>query len=394
MKHIPKVVLFIESSRGASRQYLQGIADYARLNGPWTFKVEPPFYFRDPASKAARLEAIRRWGANGIMTLDLEDIPALQALGIPMILSRVVSMMRPAYSYVDSDNLVIGHMAAHYFLKKGYRHFAYCGFGVFPWSIGRGKAFAKHIKKAGFKVWFYDKLLDTQISFWEDQYAELGGWLKSLPKPVAVLACNDDRGCQVLDACRILNLKVPQEVAVLGVDNDTLVCGLSFCQLSSVEVGFTQAGYKAGEVLDGLMRGKKIKPHCITAPPLSIVTRQSTDMVAIADPDVVAVLSYIRAHIKSSVLVKNVCDQLNISRRTLHKKIVQTIGCSAHEAIARIRLEEISKVLVSTNLTIAQVAAMFNFSSPKHISRFLSRQMGMSPQEYRRKNQPKILPGG
>jgi LacI family transcriptional regulator len=200
------------------------------------------------------------------------------------------------------------------------------------------------------------------------------------------MACNDDRGRQVLEACKIADLHVPEEVAILGVDNDEMVCDLSNPRLSSIALNLERSGYEAAELLDKLMAGnKKMANQKIIAQPTHVVTRQSTNILAIEDSDVAQAVRFIRQHSKEMLQVDDVAKTVGISRRGLERRFRIALKRSVFNEIKRVRAEQVARMLVETNQSIGQIALALNYPGIEHISRFFRKEKGMSPLAYRKK---------
>ncbi|MHC4069082.1 MAG: DNA-binding transcriptional regulator [Planctomycetota bacterium] len=384
MAEIPKVMLLLDKSRAYSRGLLSGIAKYSRLRGPWTFYEEPPFYMNADGKKPP-FNQLKDWGVDGIIMRDTEKTQRIISMGLP----TVVTDLRGEFSgspIITTDDLAIGKIAAEYLLKLGFGHFAFCGFDRFFWSTGRRDGFTKTIKQAGFEVSFYKqprartkRLLANELIFMID-------WLKSLQRPVGLMACNDDRARHIVEACKIAGLHVPEQVAIVGVDNDELVCDFSNPRLSSVALNLERSGYEAAELLDELMT-HKVEPaeQKIIVQPARIVPRQSTDILAIDDDDVANAVRFIRQNAKDRIQVSDVVNAAGMSRRGLERRFRRMLGSSVLDEIRRVRVEQVARMLVETNLSIGQVSLALNFPSIEHISRFFSHEKGMSPLAYRKK---------
>jgi LacI family transcriptional regulator len=198
------------------------------------------------------------------------------------------------------------------------------------------------------------------------------------------MACNDDRARQVMEACKIAGLHVPEEVAIIGVDNDDLVCNLSHPPLSSIALNFERSGYEAAELLDKLMTGEKMADQRIVVRPTHIVTRQSTDILAIEDREVAKAVRFIRQHSKEPIQVSDVVDAVLVSRRSLYHQFRRVLGRSPNEEIRRTRVEQIVRMLVETNLPVSKIAFALGYSSVAHIARYFRQEKGMNLQSYRK----------
>ena len=209
-------------------------------------------------------------------------------------------------------------------------------------------------------------------------------WLQSLPKPVGLMACNDDCGQQVIEACKMAHLAVPDTVGVLGADNDEVVCGLSDPPMSSVVINFERAGYEAALVLFRLLRGVRRVPAKITAPATHVIARRSTNFMAVSDPYVTKALQFIRDHARENMMVMDVAGAVALSRRTLEIKFRREIGCSILEHIRRVRTDQIVRLLVETELPVGQIAESLGFSDVQHFARYFRASKQTSPLAYRR----------
>ena len=215
-------------------------------------------------------------------------------------------------------------------------------------------------------------------------------WLKSLPKPVGLMTCCDDCSQHIIEACKIAELHVPEQVAVIGVDNDELVCKLSNPPLSSIALNFERGGYEAAELLDKLMTGKeKMKNQLIKVEPTYPVSRQSTDILAIDDSDIAKAIRFIRQHCKEPIRVDNVVAAAALSRRVLEKRFQKILGRSVLCEIRRVRVEQIVRMLVGTNLPISQIASKLGYPSVDHIARYFRQEKAMTPLAYRKQYGPK-----
>jgi LacI family transcriptional regulator len=388
-----KVILLFDTSGAASRRTIRGIARYSSLHGPWVFFREPPFYMIS-GGKLKTVKNLLEMGdqkPDGIIAHIAHTKNGSQFLpeGIPAIISPYSIKQFPYFRNLVTDNVSLGKIAAEYFLGRGFRNFAYCGFEGMYWSHERGESFAKHILMAGFETYFYKYGEPNDKSGKADNQAMIAEWLKSLPKPLAVMACNDDRGQHITEACKIAGLRVPYDVAVLGVDNDDLVCELTNPPLSSIDVNNERAGYEAAELLDKMMSGKKAGKQVVVASPTHIVTRQSTDLFAIGDKEVVRALKYINEHAKEDIHVDKVVTASALSRRVLERRFRAVLGRSILDEIRRVRVEQIIRMLADSNMTIAQIADSLGYPGYEHISRYFRKEKGMSLQAYRKQYGPK-----
>ncbi len=389
MSKIPKVIFLVETSRAYGRGLLRGIAQYSKLNGPWLFFMGPEFYVKG-------IEHSYRWmkdlDADGIIAPLWDDaiIKMIDNIGLPAVICGIEKPSLRACRVV-TDDVAVGRMAAGYFLERGFRRFAFCGFNDAIWSRRRGESFSTSVRDVGFETHIYKRRKITKRRSSEAEQTFIAEWLKSLPKPVAIMACNDDRGQDVLAACRLAVLEVPGEVAILGVDDDELVCDLSYPQLSSIAVNTERAGYEAARVLDKLMSGQQIEEDekVVHISPLHVVTRQSTDIMAIEDQSVADAVHFVRMHSRKMIQVGDVAEAVGLSRRALEQHFKKVLRHSVHDEIKYARVSQMADLLINTNLTMSQIARFLGYPNASNISRYFKKKKGISPMEYRKKFGPK-----
>jgi LacI family transcriptional regulator len=385
-KKIPLIGLFIESSRSSGRALLTGIVKFAQHYGPWSF------YWETGGLEKA-WPKLQTLDIDGIIFRDVDKLEEVLALKIPAIVVGHSKTEIPDLINVITDSQAIGRIGAEHLLSRGLKHFAYCGYGSaasldsttesFVWSEGRQKAFQEHIERAGLKVDSYCSLPGA-TDVWQQERNKMAGWLQSLPKPVGLMACNDDCGQQVVEACKLANISIPDEVSVLGADNDELICGLSTPPMSSVAINFERAGYEAARVLNDLLRGKKPAQSKITVTATHVVVRRSTDYMAISDLNLQKALQFIRDHIRENIRVLDVSRAAGLSRRALEIKFQREMESSVHDYIKRLRTDQIMRLLVETDLPIGQIAESLGFSDIQHFARYFRAGTQMSPLAYRR----------
>jgi LacI family transcriptional regulator len=275
-------------------------------------------------------------------------------------------------------------MGAKYFLERCFKHYGFCGFEDMVWSDIRCDAFSKVINENGYSISVYEPV-KTKVPFsWKKSQKLLSEWLISLPKPVAVMACNDDCAEHVLEAAKFAGLYVPEEVAVLGVSNDELICEFSDPPLSSIVLNGQQAGYEAAILLEQLMVGIKPSDSIINVKPLEIVNRRSTDFLAVEDKTIADVLAYIRRNSSDIIQVEKVAEQAGLSLRVLQSRFKEVMGFTLREELKRARINRITALLLDTKLSIEQISMMTGYSTTYNMIRFFQGEMGTSPGHYRK----------
>ena len=379
----PHVALIIETSSAYGRELLGGVSDFVRENGPWTVYLEPRS-LNDPApawlkgwdgqgiiSRASYPQFARLVQRTGLPTVDLND--QLPETDLPSI---------------QSDHEEISRLAAEHLLERGFVHFAYFGYPVFEWSRRRRDGFARLVRDAGHTFHEYDHPQRAswghQLPSWEEEMDGVARWLKGLPKPLGLMASNDFRGMQALDACRRAGVAVPEGVAVIGVDNEAIVCDLAHPPLSSVIPDARRVGYEAASLLARLMDGERPGPTRVTVPPRGIATRQSTDVTAIADPSVADALRFIRENACHGIGVEDVLDHVLASRSVLQRSFRKLLGCTIHDAIIGARLQRVKQLLLETELTLPAIADRAGFAYVEYLSAVFRQRTGWTLGAYRR----------
>jgi LacI family transcriptional regulator len=285
-----------------------------------------------------------------------------------------------------SDMQAIGRLGAEHLLERGFQHLAFCGFSGETWSYGRRDGFCTAVRGAGFDASAYESpWLAHHAPDWDKDQRRIVNWIRSLPKPLGVMACNDVRGQQVINACRNAGVVVPEEVAVLGVDNEQVLCELCDPPLSSVAPNPRRIGFEAAELLDRLMKGERVPNEERTIEPLGVVTRQSTDVLRIDDADMAGALRLIRERACSGVTVEEVADHVAVSRSLLERRFRKYLGRSPQVEIRLAQLKRVKQLLAETDLSLEAIAPLAGYVHPEYMSVVFKRLVGQTPGEYRRR---------
>jgi LacI family transcriptional regulator len=316
---------------------------------------------------ALMIESSRTYGRELVRGI-MRDIEELADWNIPLFVAVAMEPPEPHRNNIATDDLAIGRMAAEHLLERGFRHFGYCGFDDMFWSVQRGESFSARISEAGFKTSIYRQPKSRMARTWFREEAVLAKWLKGLPKPAGIMACNDDRGQHVTEACANANLEMPYEVALIGVDNDDQVCNISNPPLSSVALDVDKAGFEASELLDKMMAGEKMPPQTVIVHPTTVVTRQSTNIVAVQDKLVSQALNFIHQNAKRLIQVDDVVKAISVSRRCLHDRFMKALRRSVYNEIRRVRIDIISRMLLETDLSISDIAFDLGYDNTNHIA--------------------------
>lgn len=377
-----RIAILMNLSRLYDRQVIRGIARYVQSHTRWHIYVE-----EDPADKLPVLSA---WRGDGVI-VDLDDTRLFQAvrrMRVPIVgIGRVDAPYRlPARVItVRSDDGLIGQWAADHLVGLGLKHYAYCGIprrGPDPWVSARYEAFCSRLNELGFDCFNYGGRHYAARN-WSRMLAALSQWLKGLPKPIGIMACNDSRARHVLTACSVNGWRVPEDVAIIGVDNDEMMCDLAVPSLSSIAQGTEEIGYKAAETLERCLEDKEFAEHEIVVPPVQVIPRRSTETFGTADPIIAQASKYIRDHASESVSVDEIARHTHVSRSTLDSRFKKTLKRSVHDELLRMRLQIARRLLLTTKLSISEVARRSGFSSDAYMNHVFRREFGSTPGEFR-----------
>jgi LacI family transcriptional regulator len=379
MRGRPAVALLIETSNHFARELLHGIRGYTREHEPWAIRLGE--HKRGDAPPAW----LKRWKGDGVIAR-LENARIARGIGATSVPIVNVSAARPVPGFpgVKTDDEAIARLAAEHFRARGFRSFAFSGVRGYRWSELRRDHFVRILAERGFACSVYEepRVPRKGDPFHQDGRA-LARWLRRLAKPVGICACWDGCGAQILAQCRSLGIHVPEEVAVLGVDNDDLLCDLADAPLSSIDPNAYRIGYEAAEILDRMMGGRRVAPETRLVEPLGVHTRLSSDILAVDDPEIAAALRFIREHALRGIKVEGVLRKVPLSRRVLESRFKKLVGRTPHEHILALRLEKARSLLAETDLTLGAIAERSGFQHAEYMSVAFKRSFGFSPSDYR-----------
>lgn len=394
------VALLIETSNAYARGILEGIVEYQRSRDHWSIYLpeldrgaNPPSWFRG-------------WKGDGVIArIETETIATLvTSLNVPTIDVSAARRVRKI-PWVETDDSRVADLAYEHLREKGFRHFAFCGPKGFNWSKWREAFFRKRCVKDRLPCSTYWTSAPRQSAVDGDEVDAnalappskmlLEEWLRSLPQPTGLFCAYDIQAQIILDQCRNLDIQVPEQIAVVGVDNDSILCNLSHPSLSSVIPDARGAGFYAAELLDDWMNqnhSKKTPPASMFAKsskllePLGVEQRQSTDITAVTNPNVAAAVKFIRDHACDGIDVSHLLQHVPLSRRKLEYQFVEEIGCTPHAMISRIRLARVSHLLRESELSLEEIANRCGFEHPEYMSVVFKRMTGLSPGQFRKSN--------
>jgi len=306
------------------------------------------------------------------------------ALGFPTIIADTDEVFPGALS-LDVDDAAIGTAAAEYYLSAGYRSFGFVGVDT-PYSAQRLDGFTERLAREKMAAAVHvEKEVRSRhyLEIWQNPSPALRRWLKALPKPLGVFAAHDPVGRLVCEAGRELGLSIPEDLAVIGANNDEMVCPLSNPPLSSIAIPWARIGAEAGNWVDALCRGECPPRQPILFAPGGIIQRQSTTLLAVDDSDVRRVLQVMRERFDEPITVEIVCNELRLTRRTIERRFAQYLHATPWEILTRFRLDRAKTLLTTTELPIARVAEACGFGDAERFATTFRMRLGTSPSKFR-----------
>jgi LacI family transcriptional regulator len=383
LKKVPRVLVMVTpTSQKVLREKAQGILRYARLHGPWEVQI------LDDRSFISKLEAFNKWQPDGIIT---RETPKVLASHIPRV-EKTPTVFFDADPLSSSRRMRVQHdvskaseaVADYYMKQKRLRHFTYVASASEPqpfWSSMRGEAFARRLKEGGYECEIY---APKTTKDWGAEQQDMSEWLLSLPKPCGLFAAFDSQAKQVLDTCLSAGIRVPEEVAVIGADDDEMICENTIPTLSSVQSNYADGGFMAAELLDQLMRGKIRKSVTLSYGFNGIIHRQSSQFISEKNWCATAAAEFIRLNACEGITVPDVAHHLHVSRSFAEKTFRKALGHSILEEIQTRRLERLCTLLRETPLSIGEIGERCGYHTESYLKRLFKKKFGMTMREYRR----------
>ncbi len=377
---IPRVLLLIETSRAYGRGLVEGIARYARENGPWSIQ------FEDRGLDATPPAWLKEWRGQGIIARCITPKQAnlLRATNLPMV--ELLGNRHIGTAEVTCDDYLMGRMACEHFFDRGLRRFAFYTYGDTWWTQTHCEGFCRALAERGYDCNIYrpPRTADRALPVWHEHHRpRLIEWLRSLTFPIGIYTAGDMQALRLLDACRELSIAVPEEVGILSISNDPVICETVRPSLSSMDLDARRIGYEAAALLHRKMSGERTS-GVIYTPPSHIAVRQSTEIMHIADADVVQAMQFIRDFACSGIDVTRVAEKVGLSRSVLERRFQQYLGRTPKAEIMHVRIERAKMLLAQTDKSSESIAHKCGFSSLVYFTKAFRRNVGITPRAYRR----------
>lgn len=381
-----RLIIMTDFTESFGYDLLRGILEYSRDTSPWAVKRMPPSY-KSAHGMQAVIGCARQWEADAIIGRFEagDDILSFRKSGIVAMAQDFKARFKEIPN-ITSDYIRTGRIAADFFLKKGFRNFGFYGYRNVCWSEERCEGFCGRLREKGVKSPIHIHTIGHLEDFWLYGPENLNEWLRNLPKPAAVFACDDTQASNLIETCRMTGIKVPEEIAVLGTDNDETTCALTAPKLSSINLNVRKGGYEAAALIDRMVREKIYEADDILIEATSVVERMSTAIYPSDNPYIVKILKYISQNITSKITIDDLLRQVPMSRRLLEIRFRQDTGQSIHQYITSMRMNLFAQKLLASDEPIADVASRLGLNDTRNLSRIFRQAKGCSPMEYRKRH--------
>jgi LacI family transcriptional regulator len=373
------IAAIVETSNSYARDILRGIHDYARTHH-WTL------YLTEHGRHEFDESFAGNWKFDGVIArIETERMARIiTALNVPTVDVSAARLIENI-PWVETDDEAIARMAIDHLRDCGLRDLAFFGDPFYNWSIWRQHAFERILGHPGVtrqRIFNLPARTEPGVRWWTQREA-IRDWLDGLPKPVGIFACYDACGQQLLEICRYYKFRVPDEIAVVGVDNDRLLCEITTPSMSSVIPNAIRTGVYAAEILERMMSGQRLSGRKHSIPPLGVRKRVSTDVLAVADRHVANAVAFIRGNAHKNIRVEDVLKIVPLSRRVLEARFRETLNRTPHQEILRVRTNAMRELLLETNMSLSEISEALGIEHPEYLSVFFKRETGRTPREYR-----------
>lgn len=367
-------------------RFLRGILNYSQGTEHWVVCKMPPSYKRKLGMEGVVAWA-KEWRADVVIAqFDPEDdVTLFRKNGIIAMAQDYVAKF-DTIPNITGDYALTGTMAAEYFLAKGFKNFGFFGYNGVCWSDERCEAFRSRVQESypeGADFYMYDG--QNIDNMWYYDQSELTTWLKSLPKPIAIMSCDDNQGNILLQACELCCINVPFDVAIIGVDNDEILCNMSNPSMSTINVDIERGGADAAAVAERMVKDPSYKGEDVVLKPLTVIERLSSSVFATNDKEVLMALRFIHANLDSKIIVTDVLENVPMSRRLLEHRFKKMTGMTIYNYISVQRIERFAQLLITSNDSISDIAAKMDEFDTKSISRRFKELKGCTPSNFRKK---------
>ncbi len=382
-----RLLIISDFTEAFPSKLLKGIVQYSRRKEQWSICRMPPAY-----KKMIGIPGVVRWaqswGADAVIGQfeETDDVGLFAVNGIVAV-AQDFKQRFANIPNITADYVGTGRMGARFFLNRGFRHFAYFGFRNVCWSDERCDGFWQEVEAAGYGNSFYTYNLQDIDNLWFYEQDKLTDWLRAIPKPIAIMACDDNQGNNLVEACHAAGIKIPSEVSILGVDNDELLCSLGSTPLSSIQVNIEEGGYQTAALIEQRVLHPETPLQDVVLKPVKIIGRMSTAAFATQDDQIQKAIQFIHRNITRKISVEDVTDEVALSRRLLERRFKKVTDQTIYQYITDVKLKQFAQMLLDTDDQLIDIALSLGESDTKSISRRFKQLYGCSPIQWREKNQ-------
>lgn len=381
-----RLLIITDFTESFAYKLLKGIVSYNRGKEQWTICRMPPSYKRHLGAEGV-VNWAKNWGADAVIGqfAGNDEVSLFTKNGIVVVAQDYIRKFN-GIPNITADYHGTGRMAAEYFIGRGYTNFAFFGFRDVCWSDERYEGFKKAVEESGYGDHLSSYRMQDINAIWYYELDRLSDWLRGLPKPVAVMACDDNQASNLIDACNSIGIKMPGEVAIIGVDNDEIICNLNTPSLTSIHVDIENGGYRTAELIDRIVSDRSTRVEDIVLKPVKVVSRISTASYATDDTQILNAIQFIHQNLTKKISVSDVMKEAALSRRLLERRFKAVTGESIYQYISRNKVKLFADMLLDTNDQVINVALNLGENDSKSISRKFKAAYGMAPNEWREKH--------
>lgn len=383
-RDLPHVAVLVDTATGWGRRLIRGVLNYSQ-HGLWYLWIKS-------GGQETPLWLPPDWRGDGIIARIGTPTAArrVRAAGVPAVNISAIELPGVEFPRVATDLVAAGRLAAKHLLDRGFVHFAYYGLTHRPYVDRHYQGFARTVASVCIDCPFLGTTSDSGAgarTAWSTRQRRLARWLRTLSKPVAIVTWTTELGRELIQACRREGFLVPEQVAVLAADNDDLLCEACSPSLSGIALTSERIGFEAAKLLDRLMHGEPPPPGPLLLEPTGVVARQSTDTLAVDDPDLARAIAFIRSHAADPIQVPDVLREVPVSRRWLERRFHEVLGRGPAAEIRRVRLARAKRLLAETDLPVPEVARLAGFGSREYLAAVFTAELDLSPRQYRNRTQ-------
>ena len=384
-----RLLIISDFTESFSHKLLAGIVDYSRRKEQWIVRRMPPSY-KAQIGIQGLLRVSKEWDVDAILGQfePTDDLTTLTNNGI-VVIAQDFKQRFASVPNVTGDYIGTGKMAARFFIDRGFKNFGFFGFNDVCWSDERCEGFRREVEAAGFGSSFYAYRMQEIDMVWYYQRNRLREWLQMIPKPIAIMACDDNQGENLIEACHSVGIKIPSEVSVIGVDNDETLCSLGSTTLSSIQVDIEEGGRQVAALVERLVADKTAPAKDVILQPVKIVNRMSTAAFATQDQQILRAILFIHRNVRKKISVADVTAEAALSRRLLERRFKDVTGKTLYEYITELKLKDFAEQLVETDEQVMTIALSMGENDTKSISRRFKQLYGCTPLQWREKQRKK-----